>query len=129
MDMNKIFSLPVTEDDVTCLCKTESSKDQKAAAVHAINMHDDLVECLSEWVVQHGCTCYHPACRSCRATEEANVILAKARLKPAVCEDGWHCDPKCPFLKDPSNDRLNGTCTKSGNELTWHDYYIAECVN
>ena len=48
--------------------------------------------------------------------------------KPLVCYDGWHCDPQCSFLKHQSKDKLDGRCIKTGNELGWYDYYIADCV-
>ena len=50
--------------------------------------------------------------------------------KPLVCEDGEHCEPDCPFLKEnPSVEVLQATCAKSGAELDWYDYWLADCIN
>ena len=43
---------------------------------------------------------------------------------PLVCEDGWHCEPQCPFMY---HKKEIGMCRIHG-ELDWYDYYIAACV-
>ena len=48
---------------------------------------------------------------------------------PLVCEDGWHCDPECTFLKPSGNDDVDGKCLQDGSDLDWHDFFIANCVN
>ena len=47
--------------------------------------------------------------------------------KPLVCEDGEHCDPECPFLKD--RGATDAICSDTGNELYWHDFWMADCIN
>lgn len=60
------------------------TSDQKSAAVHAVTVHDELVEYLADWVTQFGCNCRHPACRNCKATNEANRVLANAKQQAVV---------------------------------------------
>jgi len=43
--------------------------------------------------------------------------------KPVICEDGIHCG-ECPNLRDYDD---SATCSLTGNELSWHDFWIAEC--
>ena len=44
-----------------------------------------------------------------------------------VCSDGIHCGD-CQHLKPygAEND-LTAKCDLTGNDLMWHDYWIAEC--
>jgi hypothetical protein len=49
-------------------------------------------------------------------------------LQPVVvCSDGVHCGD-CPHLKPyGAESDLTAKCGLTGNDLMWHDYWIAEC--
>ena len=48
--------------------------------------------------------------------------------KPIICKDGIHCGSDCPNLKLYGDVYdLTAKCALSGNDLMWHDYWIAEC--
>ena len=45
-----------------------------------------------------------------------------------MCSDGMHCDGECPHLKIFGQEMdLTAKCDISGNDLMFHDYWIAEC--
>ena len=47
--------------------------------------------------------------------------------KPKICEDNLHCGD-CSFIKPYGKpEDLTALCLKSGNDLMWHDFWIAEC--
>ena len=47
-----------------------------------------------------------------------------------VCDDGVHCGD-CPHLKPYGYENdLTARCALTGNDLMWHDYWIAsECAD
>jgi hypothetical protein len=50
------------------------------------------------------------------------------KKKRIVCEDGWNCDPECPYLKPSENTNdVKGKCGLTGNDLDWYDWYLADC--
>lgn len=54
--------------------------------------------------------------------------IDESDLSALLCDDGWHCDPDCPFLFDRDGQKIDGECTKLGITLDWYDYYIAACT-
>ena len=94
----------------------------------AVNMEDAGNKCRGEWV--------------CAADDQRQIDYERAQSTPnaeahgrrsrtvqplVVCSDGVHCCD-CPHLKPygESND-LTAKCDLTGNDLLWHDYWIAEC--
>ena len=51
--------------------------------------------------------------------------------EPVICEDDVHCGCHCPNLMTKQNGDIEyvGVCVLTGNDLMWHDYWIAECGN
>jgi len=46
---------------------------------------------------------------------------------PVVSKDGIHCG-ECTYLSEYGNeDDLTAKCELTGNNLIWHDFWIAEC--
>lgn len=52
------------------------------------SLFGELIECASDWSAQYGCSCGHPACKSCNRRLETADLLARARMavrrKPMV---------------------------------------------
>ena len=48
--------------------------------------------------------------------------------KPIICKDKIHCSGDCPNLvPDGGCCSIDATCKLTGNDLMWHDYWVAEC--
>jgi len=56
------------------------------------------------------------------------VGIVRKVYKPVVCKDGIHCGGYCPYLNPYGEDEdLTAKCRMTGNDLMWHDYWIADC--
>jgi len=49
------------------------------------------------------------------------------QIKPIICDDGIHCGECLNITPYGQQEDLTAKCALSGNDLQWHDYWIAEC--
>jgi len=58
----------------------KSAIDEQQEEIKALKAQaQEFREELGNWIAQHGCVCYHPACNRCRDTQDSADLLKKTK--------------------------------------------------